>query len=119
MTLLDYFQVYLNAIEGHIPPEIVRTFRAFLEYCYIARQEYITEEELSKLEDALAHFHENCAIFETSGVQPDGFNLPWQHALVHYLLRRLVTILPTVCHSASFLFFLSFPLDYIINPWMA
>ena len=35
------------------------------------------------------------------------------------LLRRSVTILPTVCHGASFLFFLSFPLDYIINPWMA
>lgn len=82
--LLDYFQVYLNAIEGHVPPEIVRTFRAFLEFCYIARQEYITEEALSKLEDALAHFHENCTIFETSGVRPAGFNLPWQHALVHY-----------------------------------
>lgn len=82
--MTGYFQVYLNAIEGHVPPEIVRTFRALLEFCYIARQEYITEEALGKLEDALARFHENRTIFETSGVRPDGFHLPRQHALVHY-----------------------------------
>ena len=35
------------------------------------------------------------------------------------LLRRSVTKLPTVCHGALFLFFSSFPLDYITNPWMA
>ncbi|KAF8334796.1 hypothetical protein F5887DRAFT_1063466 [Amanita rubescens] len=77
-------KVYLNAIEGHVPLEIVRTFRTFLKFCYIARQEYITEEALSKLEDALARFHENRIIFETSGVRPDGISLPRQHALVHY-----------------------------------
>jgi hypothetical protein len=62
----------------------VRTFRALLEFCYIVRQEYITEEALNKLEDALAHFHENHIIFQTSGVRPKGFCLPQQHALVHY-----------------------------------
>ena len=35
------------------------------------------------------------------------------------LLQCSVTILPTVCHSTLFLFFLSFPLDYITDPWMA
>ena len=35
------------------------------------------------------------------------------------MLRCLVTILPTVCHGASFLFFSSFPLDYITNLQMA
>ena len=35
------------------------------------------------------------------------------------VLQCLVTILPTVCHSMSSLFFLSFPLDYIIDPRMA
>ena len=62
----------------------MRTFHAFLEFCYIARQEFITEEALDKLEDALERFHEYRTIFETSGVRPDGFHLPRQHAMVHY-----------------------------------
>ena len=36
-----------------------------------------------------------------------------------FLLQRSVTILPTVCHGVLFLFFLSFPLDYITNLQMA
>ncbi|KAI6019414.1 hypothetical protein PISMIDRAFT_106595 [Pisolithus microcarpus 441] len=28
-------KVYLPAIKGHVPPEIVRTFHAFLEFCYL------------------------------------------------------------------------------------
>ncbi|KAF8330618.1 hypothetical protein F5887DRAFT_1064070 [Amanita rubescens] len=78
-------KVYLNAIKGLVPPEIVRTFRAFLEFCYIARQEFITEEALDKLEDALDRFHEYRTIFETSGVRPDGFHLPRQHAMCQHI----------------------------------
>jgi hypothetical protein len=77
-------QVYLNAIKGYVPLEIIQTVRALLEFCYIAQQEYITEEALNKLEDALARFHKNRVIFQTSGVRPKGFCLPRQHALVHY-----------------------------------
>lgn len=62
----------------------MQTFSAFLEFCYIARQEFITEEALHELEEALERFHKSRTIFETSGVRPDGFHLPRQHALVHY-----------------------------------
>ncbi len=36
------------------------------------------------MEDALQRFHTYQAIFVESGVRPNGFALPRQHALVHY-----------------------------------
>ncbi|KIJ11315.1 hypothetical protein PAXINDRAFT_15782 [Paxillus involutus ATCC 200175] len=50
-------KIYLTAIEGHVPPEIVRTFRAFLELCYLVRRNVITEGTLMQIEESLAHFH--------------------------------------------------------------
>jgi hypothetical protein len=61
----------------------VRTFRAFLEFCYIARRDAITEDDLSQLRDALVRFHEYREIFVTTGVRPH-FLLPRQHSMVHY-----------------------------------
>ena len=77
-------QVYIPAIEGHVPRDVVRTFRAFLEFCYIAWHNIHTDETLQELEDALARFHRYRVIFEACGVRPDGFSLPRQHSLVHY-----------------------------------
>ncbi|KAH7917799.1 hypothetical protein BV22DRAFT_1108505 [Leucogyrophana mollusca] len=31
-------KVYLPAIEGHVPPDAIRTFRAFLDFCYLTNQ---------------------------------------------------------------------------------
>ncbi|KAG2347028.1 hypothetical protein BDR05DRAFT_974138 [Suillus weaverae] len=56
-------KVYIAAIEGHIPVEIVHTFRAFLEFCYIVRQNTITEGTLEKIHDAVTRFHHYCKIF--------------------------------------------------------
>lgn len=67
----------------------MRTFRAFLEFFYIVRQEAITEDDLSKLRDALIQFHEYREIFITTGVRSH-FLLPRQHSMVHYhsLIRQ-------------------------------
>jgi hypothetical protein len=67
----------------------VRTFRAFLEFCYIARRDAITEDDLSQLQDALVRFHEYRKIFITTGVRSH-FLLPRQHSMVHYhsLIRQ-------------------------------
>jgi hypothetical protein len=62
----------------------VRTFRAFLEFCYIARHEVISEKTLAELQDALNRFHRYRVIFEEIGIRPDGFALPRQHSMVHY-----------------------------------
>ncbi|KAI5980702.1 hypothetical protein EDD15DRAFT_2205358 [Pisolithus albus] len=61
-------KVYLPAIEGHVPSDIVHTFRAFLEFCYIVRQNVITEDMLSDLKMALDRFHRYREIFRDVGV---------------------------------------------------
>ena len=58
---------------------------AFLEFCYIARRDIHDTRSLKSLDEALKQFHEHREIFQTCGVRVDGFNLPWQHSLVHYV----------------------------------
>ena len=77
-------KVYLPAIEGYVPQDVVRTFRAFLEFCYIVRRDVITAKDLRDLQDALTRFHRYREIFRTTGVRPTGFNLPRQHSMDHY-----------------------------------
>ena len=43
-TTKDNLQVYLPAIDGHVPSEMVRTLRAFLEFCYLVRQNVINKK---------------------------------------------------------------------------
>jgi hypothetical protein len=76
--------VYLPAIEGHVPREVVLAFRAFLEFCYIVRRDIITETTLQELQAALNRYHQYRTIFTELGVRPSGFALPRQHSLVHY-----------------------------------
>ena len=67
----------------------MHTFRAFLEFCYIVRQDVITEDDLSQLRNTLTQFHEYHEIFITTGVRSH-FLLPRQHSMVHYhsLIRQ-------------------------------
>jgi hypothetical protein len=62
--------VYLPAIEGHLPQDIVCAFHALLEFCYLVCHNIITEKTLTKIQDA--------------GVVPT-FSLPCQHSLKHYI----------------------------------
>jgi hypothetical protein len=67
----------------------VRTFRAFLEFCYITRRDVITEDDLSELQNSLTRFHEYRNIFIETGVRSN-FLLPRQHSMIHYhsLIRK-------------------------------
>jgi hypothetical protein len=58
-------QVYLPAILGHVPPQMVRAISSFMEF-----------------NNAVAKFHVERSIFDE--VRPDGYSLPRQHSLVHY-----------------------------------
>ena len=78
-------QVYLPAIEGHMPDEMVKAIHAFFDFCYIARHDTHDMHNLSALDDALQWFHQHREIFQASGVCVEGFNLPQQHSLLHYL----------------------------------
>ena len=74
----------MNALEGYVPPDIIKTLNAFLDFCYIARKDALTEDSLNALNTALERFHHYREIFRASGVRPDGFSLPRQHSLKHY-----------------------------------
>ena len=77
-------KVYLPCIEGYVPPQMLRAFSAFLEFCYLVRRNILNEKTLNEVDAALARYHHERTIFEQEGVCPSGFSLPRQHSLVHY-----------------------------------
>ena len=95
-------KVYLLDIEGHVPCDVIRTFWAFLEFCYLVRRDVITDQTLMELQCAVTRFHRYREIFRMLGVRPDGFSLPRQHSLVHYeVLIRLFGALNGLCTSIT------------------
>ncbi|KAI9069864.1 hypothetical protein FKP32DRAFT_1558895 [Trametes sanguinea] len=78
-------KIFLPAITGHVPDQMVRCIAAFLDFCYLARRSSHDTFSLQAMEDTLSRFHDLRSIFEDVGIRPDGFALPRQHALVHYV----------------------------------
>jgi hypothetical protein len=80
---------------------MLRCFRAFLEFCYIARHDVITEQSLAQLKDSLRRFHHYRQVFDEIGVSP-GSSLPRQHSLTHYADSiRLFGVPNGVCSSIT------------------
>ncbi|KAG2031370.1 hypothetical protein BDR03DRAFT_986436 [Suillus americanus] len=100
-NLKALMKVYLPAIEGHVPTDVVRAFRALLDFAYLVRRNIITEDSLLEIEDALAHFHHYCEVFRTTSVIST-FSRPRQHSLVHYVRNiRLFAALNGLCSSIT------------------
>jgi hypothetical protein len=76
--------VYLPAIVGYVPNEIIKCLAAFLDACYIVRRQVIDQDTLETLDSRLREFWGQREIFRASGVRPTGFSLPRQHSLMHY-----------------------------------
>ncbi|KAG6888151.1 hypothetical protein C0992_009495 [Termitomyces sp. T32_za158] len=76
-------KVYLAAICGHVPPQMVQCFSAFLDFCYLARMNSLTTCDIQKLEAALTRFHHLRTIFLVTGVR-ENISLPRQHAMTYY-----------------------------------
>lgn len=77
----------MSAIEGFVPREVIRCFRAYLDFCYIARMSSFTRSTLNQLDNALTRFRTHRVIFQQLGIRdptPSGFSLPRQHAMAHY-----------------------------------
>ena len=75
----------MNTIQAFVPVQIVKTIAVFLDFCYIAHRNVITNDSLNQLSTALHKFHELHQVFSGT-VQPDGpsgFLLPQQHVMVH------------------------------------
>jgi len=77
-------QVYLPAIVGYVPDDMVMCIAAFLDACYIARRQDIHQDALDAFKTTLDRFWELCKVFQRTGVHPKGFMLPRQHSLFHY-----------------------------------
>ena len=76
-------KVYIAAIEGYVPDDIVRTFHAFTEFCYLVRRNIITDSALSSISDAIERFHRYQEVFKRTGVVST-FSHPRQHSVKHY-----------------------------------
>ena len=66
-----------------MPCDMLRTFRAFLDFCYSVHKDVITESDLVILQDVLSQFHQFREVFKTAGIV-HSFSLPHQHSLCHY-----------------------------------
>ncbi|KAG6895327.1 hypothetical protein C0992_001921 [Termitomyces sp. T32_za158] len=77
-------KVYLPAVQGYVPPQMIRTLAAFMEFCYLVCKTNLDEDDLAILDEVLERFHRERVVFEHEGVHPDGFSLPHQHSMVHY-----------------------------------
>ncbi|KAF7436245.1 hypothetical protein PC9H_003074 [Pleurotus ostreatus] len=76
-------KVYLAAICGHVPAEMVRSITAFVNCCYLVRRNSISTKDLQRFRLHLADFHHYRQIFLDKNVRSD-LSLPRQHALMHY-----------------------------------
>ena len=66
------------------PAHLIRAVRALLDFVYLAQYPSHTSTTLEYMNDVLARFHENKAIFLEIGARQD-FKLPKLHALTHYV----------------------------------
>ena len=63
LRLLVKIQVYLPAINGHVPPQMVRAVSSFMEFCYLIHHSVIDEDGLVAIDAAVARFHHEREIF--------------------------------------------------------
>lgn len=75
--------MFLPAIVGHVPPQMVRAIAAFMEFCYLVRRSQLDEDTLDRINMAITRFHQEREIFKETGVR-DNFSLPRQHSISHY-----------------------------------
>jgi hypothetical protein len=61
---------------------MVRAISSFLEFCYLVRRNFINEDDIIAINDAVANFHVERSVFDD--VRQKGYSLPRQHSLVHY-----------------------------------
>lgn len=76
--------MYIPVLVGHVPPEVIRTLRAFLDFCYIARRDVIDTSAITQLEHALEEFKEHRTVFVEEGIRNGSYDPPRQHSLDHY-----------------------------------
>ncbi|KAF4567167.1 hypothetical protein EYR36_010658 [Pleurotus pulmonarius] len=77
------YSVYLPALVGFVPLEMLKAFQTFLDFCYLVRRPSFTPGTITQVQETLTAFHNFRKIFITAGVR-ETISLPRQHSLVHY-----------------------------------
>ena len=78
-------QVFLPALSGYVPDRMIECISAFLDFSYLARRSSHDTLDLAAMDFALDRYFKLRDVFIETGVRPDGFSLPRQHALVHWV----------------------------------
>ena len=74
---------------GQVSSHIVWAVRALLNFLYLSQLPSHTTDTLRWLQDSLALFHDNKAVFVDLGMQQH-FNFPKLHSLLHYVLSIML-----------------------------
>ena len=77
-------KVYLPSLCGIVPNYMMLAIRAFLDFAYLVRRSAIDDVSLAEVDDALWRFKFYRTVFVDTGVRPNGFGLPRQHAIFHF-----------------------------------
>lgn len=75
--------VNLSLPGGQVSSRVIKATRALLDFLYLAQFPSHTTDTLHRLQESLARFHENKAVFVDLGTRK-GFNIPKLHSLLHY-----------------------------------
>jgi hypothetical protein len=62
---------------------MVRALSSFLEFCYLVRRSVLDEDDLHAIDEAISNFHRDRVAFDD--ICPEGYSLPRQHSLIHYI----------------------------------
>lgn len=79
--------MYLAAIVGLVPLQMVKALRHFVNFCYLARRNILDDKSLQLMDEALQDFHRERDIFISTGVWDGPISLPRQHSMVHYVQK--------------------------------
>ena len=69
---------------GQVSSHVIRAVRALLDFLYLSQLPSHTTDTLRRLQDSLALFHDNKAVFVDLGMRRH-FNFPKLHSLLHYV----------------------------------
>jgi hypothetical protein len=78
-------KVYVPAIVGYVPSEMVKAVSTLIDLCYLVQRNVIDETAVAQIQSMLDRFYHHREIFRDVGICPDGFSLPCQHSLRHYV----------------------------------
>ena len=80
----DMARILLGCLVGRIPNDVMLTFRALLDFIYLAQYPTHDDTTLKYMTDALELFHKHKDVLVELGIR-EHMNIPKLHSLLHYV----------------------------------